>query len=539
MRITDELDPLLAELGESPYPTQGGHDGLNLVEFPLSVLSNKAPSDVKTLEFCERRKDKGQLVERQVTITGSDKYGLPTFRHHEVLVGLIQLTWEKNAFDSHSPPDDPRVEFSRYELLKLLGWRHTGPNYRLIEDAIDVWLGTTIKFKDAWWVDGDWKSRTFNILDDAQFFGNKGGGPKKRSRSQLQEEPSYVIWASVPFEDFKQKRTKGLDFNFYKSLDSSVSKQLYRYLDKWFHYGGVHRYPDFRMFACEKIGLSRKCSNSDLKRSLDKAVAELAGLGYLADQGREQRYLPSGEVVFYRAKKRKQAVPKTAVVDAEQQQLVAELKKRGLKNSTPDDLARQFDKAAIKAAIENYDDRLENDEDVGPGFLVSAIKSKDGFGYRKGYRPKAERELASKLVKEKKAAREEVEERKKALDEAIGKLPFDSYRQLSAVHQEVIRSEAVSQALPFVKHQLCKAEQGGDEVNAQRYTQTAIERHFKQVEKGVSSEEDSRAAAVAWVRIVSDSKREIGQSDEYRDYVAARKKFDEADEALKGILATA
>jgi hypothetical protein len=67
-----------------------GRDEMNLAEFPVTVLADRAPKGARTLIF---RVDQGQL-----TITGSDAYGLPTAPDADVIVALIQLTKLKNDF---------------------------------------------------------------------------------------------------------------------------------------------------------------------------------------------------------------------------------------------------------------------------------------------------------------------------------------------------------------------------------------------------------------------------------------------------------
>src|SRR3954454_18091550 len=90
-------------------------DELNFAEFPLASLSNSLPDGQKTLEFTDEIFDKSvnKRVKRKLTITASDKYGLPTAMDDEVILGLIQLT-------GRSDFEHRRVFFTRYELLKLL-----------------------------------------------------------------------------------------------------------------------------------------------------------------------------------------------------------------------------------------------------------------------------------------------------------------------------------------------------------------------------------------------------------------------------------
>jgi len=59
-----------------------GRDELNLAEFPLCALTHRLRPDQKTIRFEDRVWDwdeqRGTTTTRQLTITGSDAYGLPT-----------------------------------------------------------------------------------------------------------------------------------------------------------------------------------------------------------------------------------------------------------------------------------------------------------------------------------------------------------------------------------------------------------------------------------------------------------------------------
>ena len=100
-----------------------GRDELNLAEFPLCALSRRPRPDQKTLRFEDRLLDKsrGEWTTRQLTITGSDAFGLPTPLDEEVLLGLIQLTRQRDFADR-------KVPFTRHELLRLLDWRDDTKN---------------------------------------------------------------------------------------------------------------------------------------------------------------------------------------------------------------------------------------------------------------------------------------------------------------------------------------------------------------------------------------------------------------------------
>src|SRR3954451_25216901 len=84
---------------------RNGRDEMNLAEFPITLLADRAPKDQKTLVFRDG--------EQTLTVTGSDAYGLPTAADADVIVALIQLTKQANNFT------DPTVSFPRSGLIRL------------------------------------------------------------------------------------------------------------------------------------------------------------------------------------------------------------------------------------------------------------------------------------------------------------------------------------------------------------------------------------------------------------------------------------
>ena len=105
-------------------------------------------------------------IVRRLTIMGTHKHGLPTSLDDEVLVGLIQLTKRRSNFT------DPRVQFSRYELIELLGWPQSGQSYRRIEEALHRWVGVVLMYENAWWDNAakSWVDEQFHVLDNVTLY---------------------------------------------------------------------------------------------------------------------------------------------------------------------------------------------------------------------------------------------------------------------------------------------------------------------------------------------------------------------------------
>jgi len=123
-----------------------GRDEMNLAEFPLATLADRAPRGCKTLVYEDRIWDRGQgqYRVRRLTISASDKYGLPTALDDEVILGLVQISKAAGFVER-------RVRFSRYQLIHLLGWRDEGRSYRRLRQSLKRWLGVTLYYENAWW----------------------------------------------------------------------------------------------------------------------------------------------------------------------------------------------------------------------------------------------------------------------------------------------------------------------------------------------------------------------------------------------------
>src|SRR3954454_16853246 len=247
-----------AEQAEAEDPRRtlrltGGRDELNLAEFPITLLADQAPEGCKTLVFEDSVYDQqaGEIVRRKVTVTGSDAHALPTALDDEILVALIQLTRLANDFT------EPRVSFTRYELIRLLGWPDDGRSYRRVEESLNRWMGVTLFYDKAWWnrEAQAWVSEKFHILEHVSLVDRP---TRRRLRARGREELalSSFTWNPVVFRSFRTDNLKRLDLDTYFALQSAVAKRLFRFLDKRFYHRRRWEF-DLKEFAFEHIGLSR------------------------------------------------------------------------------------------------------------------------------------------------------------------------------------------------------------------------------------------------------------------------------------------
>lgn len=253
---------------------RNGRDEMNLAEFPITLLADRALEGQKTLVFRDG--------EQTITVTGSDAFGLPTAADADVIVALIQFTKQANGFT------DPTVPFSRYGLIRLLGWPLKGSSYKRLTQSFKCWTGVTLNYEKAWW---DNKSKrkvdaTFHIIESVVI----SESPSDDEDSPEDFGKSSFTWNKRFFESCRADNLKRLDLDTYFSLRSAVSKRMYRFLDKRFFLRPSWTF-DLHELAHEHIGLGRNYSdNGKLKEKLGPAIKELEDIGYLEPMGREERY---------------------------------------------------------------------------------------------------------------------------------------------------------------------------------------------------------------------------------------------------------
>jgi hypothetical protein len=396
----DEWDQPIEETGAFDQQNEEGSsstdlgwkDELNLAEFPIAALTDRIPDGQTTMVFEDRleQRDSSPIV-RRLTIMGTHKHGLPTSLDDEVLVGLIQLTKRRSNFT------DARVQFSRYELIELLGWPQSGQSYRRIEEALHRWVGVVLMYENAWWDNQarSWVDEQFHVLDNVTLYDRERWRTSARSgKSNKAEKPGSKVdkpplplssfrWNEVIFRSFQSGNLKQLDLEFYLKLRLPTTKRMYRFLDKRFYRRSRLDF-DLRTLACEHIGLSRSYAPTELKRRLKPALEEMEQLGFLEPLGVEERYsyVKRGcwRIIFIRGRHATTEVrDPTAQRDQHPTQLFEALKARGVTSKTSQELVDAHPHGRICAKIEVFDWLLRNeDKRVGKnpaGYLVASIRS--------------------------------------------------------------------------------------------------------------------------------------------------------------------
>lgn len=289
-----------------------GKDEMNLVEFPITLLDQRNNKNIKTIEISDYITGKdGKPMKREWTVTGSNKYGLPLAQDNEVLIALLKIGKEQD-FESST------IYFSKYRLLKIMGWSNQGKNYHRLEESLDRFKGVSIKAKNAFW---DNRSKTyitvnFGIIDSYVLLDST-----KKLDNDESIPYSYARLNEDFFKSIEAGYIKNLDIEMFFAIKGCIAKQLFRYLDKKIYDNKKSFEIGLYKLAETHLGMFGCKYPSEIKRKLDSAHKELIGKGFLKSVEYKKTSDGLSEKIVYTF-----AHKKTAINNSDNKKLPAEEK---------------------------------------------------------------------------------------------------------------------------------------------------------------------------------------------------------------------
>jgi hypothetical protein len=357
-----------------------GKDEMNLAEFPFTLLSNRISTSTETIEFSDIITGKGgKSISREWIVTGNNKFGLPLACDEELYVAMMKLTKDNGL-------KDRKVNFTRYKLIKTLGWSNQGKNYARIEEGLKRLKGVSIYAKNAFW-DNEAKlyvTVSFGIIDNLNLYDEQPG------RSSKSIPLSYFSWNEVLFNSFNAGFIKNLDVDFYFSLDGSISKRLYRFLDK--NKYGKSRY-EIRILKLASLLPIQDRHPSQIKRRLEDTHSQLIEKGFLNNATYEKGKTGEEKVVYRFSK-----VLPTDIKNSQElagNRIVNQLTQRGITESVADILVNDYSTDQIQKQIEIFDHLVKTKSQLvaknPAGFLRKSIE--ENYQPPSEYNRKQEKEI--------------------------------------------------------------------------------------------------------------------------------------------------
>ncbi len=248
-----------------------GRDEMNLAVLPVTKLGKTDKREV--IEYQGTFNDGEGQKEMVWTVRGAAGLGLPGELGERILVALLYIGSQKNFADR-------RMEFSVYQVLKILGLTDGSNNYRNIERAIAQLHGLTITSDKAWVSKGkDGKlqrtqmTKGFHVIDDYTLW---------HQEEAVEDHKSYILWGERIWKSIQSGYIKQLDIEFYYQIENPLARRLYRFLDKMTYYRPSRPYVIDIFALANKLGMVAYEFPTHLKRPLSKAADELVANGYLA-----------------------------------------------------------------------------------------------------------------------------------------------------------------------------------------------------------------------------------------------------------------
>ena len=373
-------------------PVSVGKDEMNFAEFPIALLTDRVPTGQKIIKFedevyDERRK---RMVPRRRVIEGSEEYGLPTATDDLVILALIQLTKQKGNFARR------QIEFTRSELIALLGWNDEGHSYERIKNSLLRIKGVNYFYDNAWW-DGrqkTWTTKAFSIIDNVEINDSRTGA------GQSGLFPSSITWNQVVFDSFQAGFLRNINYQICIQLKHPTALRMYRFLGKRFYFQPEWSF-DLKKFAHEHLALGLKYEGgAAIARKLKPAIAELEAIGFLEPLTEAERFTKKGRDWTIKLVQKRLVLLTHLNVEAPSQEvsesskLIEALTARGVSAKTASELFTSHPAAAIAAKIEAFDWlKSRKDRRIGrspAGYLVKSIR--DNYSTPEGFVTKAEQD---------------------------------------------------------------------------------------------------------------------------------------------------
>ena len=193
----------------------------NFEEHPyFRVGDRNASTGVLTYENELRTRD-GHILRQSWTVRAAHGRSLPGRFDQDVYVALLQMIDDKGL------PEDGWLSFSLYELVELMGRKHSGRDYRQVRESLRKLAMTSIESDNAFYHRG-WKeyiSDTFSLLSEVKLSEYEDSKGERTDRNR-------VLLSRYFMDSYKANYLKNIDVEFYWSLSSPIAKRLYRLVDK-------------------------------------------------------------------------------------------------------------------------------------------------------------------------------------------------------------------------------------------------------------------------------------------------------------------
>ncbi len=243
----------------------------------------------------------GERLEQYWRFAVPEPYELPGPLDQDVWVAVQALVDRRGGM-----PLDGKVSFEIAELVEIMNKSKSGQLYEAIKHSLLLLSSMHIHAENAFYANDteELETRTFRLWDVKL-------STKRNKRRATSTEKNVLEFHEVLVRSFRANYLKGLDPEFYYSLDHTLSKRLYRLIDRKRHENLSWSSELERMKQMVPLAPSYR-HNSKIRQVLEPAHEELMERGFL----KEVSFGGSGGAVRYRvcpdfARRRSLGKPRT------------------------------------------------------------------------------------------------------------------------------------------------------------------------------------------------------------------------------------
>ncbi len=264
----------------------GQENGIIIVESPEINHPDKIRSEVNFLIYplfkLEKKKNNGVIEVKMTVERDNQKFEIFWGVYPNSYFG-IPGPFDKKVFDAIQeiieslprPVQNPIPVSSVYSLCQRIGINYSGENYKMIKDSLRRLALISIDSRGTFYDKGRkrWMEEIFHLFDKVIFVG------EELPDGTIADE-NYIVLNSKYLDNINNGYVKPIDYEFYRGLNSNVSRRLYELL-------GVKFYPIFQKnmdvrfirylydTLCDLIPIRKQRYLSRIKQQLAPAIAEL------------------------------------------------------------------------------------------------------------------------------------------------------------------------------------------------------------------------------------------------------------------------
>lgn len=289
--MNKNLDAKLVLLDED----HSGRDEMNLAGNPFALLQAASKSSQTYIRReWSRTLSSGKVVNATWNVNGDAVLGLPGPNEELLYLVLLQISREQKDQTGEWPQT---VHFSRHDLLNRLKWQDGPREYKNLRDGFfrlqAVSIQSEYSFHDPR-TGAPMPAIAFNLIDSFGFV------DEKKNRRAVDMPFSWFKWSDIFLNSLRAGNVRSLALDFTLSLDSPISRRLFRLLELLRH---ARKPPldevKLDVFAVrDRLGMTNYAYTSKIKQVLSPAIEELISRGYLASV--EYEKVKRAETAFFR-----------------------------------------------------------------------------------------------------------------------------------------------------------------------------------------------------------------------------------------------